>query len=251
MLNLKINSVEEKILRERIIKLTKEYVENFGNNKKSNTINVSGKVINHEEVCNIVDSALDMWLTSGRFNDEFQNKLKKFINIKYLLTCNSGSSANLIALSSLCNEYIMGDNTIKKGSEVITCAVGFPTTVNPIITNGLVPVFVDAEIKTYNIDVTKIEKAINDKTKAIMVAHTLGNPFELEKIKKICDKHKLYLIEDCCDALGSTYDNKHVGTFGDIGTLSFYPAHHITMGEGGAVFTNSSKIKKSMQNFRT
>jgi len=250
MLNLKINSVEEKILRERIIKLTKEYVENFGNNKKSNTINVSGKVINHEEVCNIVDSALDMWLTSGRFNDEFQNKLKKFINIKYLLTCNSGSSANLIALSSLCNEYIMGDNTIKKGSEVITCAVGFPTTVNPIITNGLVPVFVDAEIKTYNIDVTKIEKAINDKTKAIMVAHTLGNPFELEKIKKICDKHKLYLIEDCCDALGSTYDNKHVGTFGDIGTLSFYPAHHITMGEGGAVFTNSSKIKKSMESLR-
>ena len=250
MLNLKINSVEEKILRERIIKLTKEYVENFGNNKKSNTINVTGKVINHEEVCNIVDSALDMWLTSGRFNDEFQNKLKKFINIKYLLTCNSGSSANLIALSSLCNEYIMGDNTIKKGSEVITCAVGFPTTVNPIITNGLVPVFVDAEIKTYNIDVTKIEKAINDKTKAIMVAHTLGNPFELEKIKKICDKHKLYLIEDCCDALGSTYDNKHVGTFGDIGTLSFYPAHHITMGEGGAVFTNSSKIKKSMESLR-
>ena len=250
MLNLKINSVEEKILRERIIKLTKEYVENFGNNKKSNTVNVTGKVINHEEVCNIVDSALDMWLTSGRFNDEFQNKLKKFINIKYLLTCNSGSSANLIALSSLCNEYIMGDNTIKKGSEVITCAVGFPTTVNPIITNGLVPVFVDAEIKTYNIDVTKIEKAINDKTKAIMVAHTLGNPFELEKIKKICDKHKLYLIEDCCDALGSTYDNKHVGTFGDIGTLSFYPAHHITMGEGGAVFTNSSKIKKSMESLR-
>jgi len=250
MLNLKINNVEEKILRERIIKLTKEYVENFGNNKKSNTINVTGKVINHEEVCNIVDSALDMWLTSGRFNDEFQNKLKKFINIKYLLTCNSGSSANLIALSSLCNEYIMGDNTIKKGSEVITCAVGFPTTVNPIITNGLVPVFVDAEIKTYNIDVNKIEKAINDKTKAIMVAHTLGNPFELEKIKKICDKHKLYLIEDCCDALGSTYDNKHVGTFGDIGTLSFYPAHHITMGEGGAVFTNSSKIKKSMESLR-
>ena len=239
-----------KNLRERIIKLTKEYVENFGINKKSDIVNVTGKVINHEEVCNIIDSALDMWFTTGRFNDEFQNKLKKFINIKYLLTCNSGSSANLIALSSLCNEFIMGENTIKKGSEVITCAVGFPTTVNPIITNGLVPVFVDAEITTYNIDVTKIEKAINDKTKAIMIAHTLGNPFELEKIKNICDKYNLYLIEDCCDALGSTYDNKHVGTFGDIGTLSFYPAHHITMGEGGAVFTNSAKIKKSMESLR-
>ncbi len=252
MLNNKINNDdEEQVLKNQILKLTKNYVNKFGLNKtSSNIINVSGKVIDHEEVCNIVESGLDMWLTAGRFNVEFQNKLKKFINVKYLLTCNSGSSANLIALSSLCNKFVMGKNYIKKGSEVLTCAVGFPTTVNPIIANGLVPVFLDAEMKTYNLDVTSIEKAITEKTKAIMIAHTLGNPFDLEKIKNICQRYKLYLIEDCCDALGTKYDNKHVGIFGDIATLSFYPAHHITMGEGGAVFTNSSRIKKSMESIR-
>ena len=249
--NLKIIE-SEKYLRSKILNLTKEYVEKFGNEKlnKSKVVNVSGKVIDHEEVCNIVESGLDMWLTAGRFNKEFEKKLKKFIGIKYLLTCNSGSSANQIALSALCNKYMMGENYIKKGSEVITCAVGFPTTVNPIIVNGLVPVFVDAELQTYNIDVSRIEKAISSKTKAVMIAHTLGNPFDLEKIKKLCEKYNLYLIEDCCDALGSNYKNKHVGTFGDIGTLSFYPAHHITMGEGGAIFTNSSRIKKSMESIR-
>ena len=249
--NLKIIE-SEKYLRSKILNMTKEYVEKFGNNnlEKSEVVNVSGKVIDHEEVCNIVESGLDMWLTAGRFNKEFETKLKKYIGIKYLLTCNSGSSANQIALSALCNQYMMGEKYIKKGSEVITCAVGFPTTVNPIIVNGLVPVFIDAELQTYNIDVDKIEKAISDKTKAIMIAHTLGNPFDLEKVKKLCEKYNLYLIEDCCDALGSNYNNSHVGTFGDIGTLSFYPAHHITMGEGGAIFTNSSKIKKSMESIR-
>lgn len=240
----------EKVLRNQILKLTKEYVCKYGNNKNSNTINVTGKVIDHEEVCNIVESGLDMWFTSGRFNLEFEKKLKKFIDVKYLLTCNSGSSANLIALSSLCNKYMMKENYIPKGSEVITCAVGFPTTINPIIANGLVPVFIDCELNTFNINTKNIEEAISHKTRAIMVAHTLGNPFLLEKIKKITEKYNLYLIEDCCDALGSKYMNRHVGTFGDIGTLSFYPAHHITMGEGGAIFTNSSKIKRSMESIR-
>ena len=250
--NVSVSYKDSIILKNEILNLTREYVSKYGNlnNIDKNIINVSGKVINEEEVCNIVESGLDMWLTAGRFNREFEKKLKDFIKIKYLLTCNSGSSANLIALSSLCNEKMMGKNFIKEGSEVITCAVGFPTTVNPIIVNNLIPVFVDVNLCTYNIDTTKIEKAINEKTKAIMIAHTLGNPFELEKIRKICDKYNLYLVEDCCDALGSRYQNKHVGTFGDIGTLSFYPAHHITTGEGGAVFTNSSIIKRSMESIR-
>ncbi len=242
----------EKVLRDQILNLTAEYVKKYGlnNYQDESVINVSGKVINHEEVCNIVESGLDMWFTAGRFNTKFEKKLKQFIGIKYLLTCNSGSSANLIALSSLCNKYIMGNEYIAQGAEVITCAVGFPTTINPIIANNLTPVFIDAELNTFNINTDKIEKAITEKTKAVMIAHTLGNPFQLEKIRNLCDKYKLYLIEDCCDALGSKYDGVHVGKFGDIGTLSFYPAHHITMGEGGAVFTNSSRIKKSMESIR-
>ncbi len=244
-------SNEKDMLREKILDLTKTYVQKFGKNlTKSNDINVTGKVIDHEEICNIVDSGLDMWLTAGRFNNTFERKLKKFIGVKYLLTCNSGSSANLIALSALCSQSLIGDKYIKKGSEVITCAVGFPTTINPILVNGLIPVFIDCELNTYNIDVSKIEKAINHKTRAIMIAHTLGNPFALEKIKKICEKYDLFLVEDCCDALGSKYLDKHVGTFGDIGTLSFYPAHHITMGEGGAIFTNSSRVKRAMESIR-
>ena len=253
VLPLEIKEIEKQaLLRNEILSLTKEYVRKYGNinNKIDKSINVSGKVIDEDEVCNIVESGLDMWLTAGRFNKEFENKLKDIIKVKYVLTCNSGSSANLIALSSLCNKYLLKDNYIKSGSEVITCAVGFPTTVNPIIINNLVPVFIDVDKSTYNIDATKIENAITDKTRAIMIAHTLGNPFELEKIRKICDKYSLFMIEDCCDALGSKFKNKHVGTFGDIGTLSFYPAHHITMGEGGSVFTNSSRIKKSMESIR-
>ena len=253
MLNKLENYIDqEKILKDKILSLTAEYVNKYGAKSYNNNsvVNVSGKVIDHEEVCNIVESGLDMWFTAGRFNDLFEKKLKQIIDIKYLITCNSGSSANLIALSSLCNKYIMGNDYIPEGSEVITCAVGFPTTVNPIIANKLTPVFIDSELKTFNINANKIEKAITERTKAIMIAHTLGNPFDLEKIKNICDKYNLYLIEDCCDALGSKYDGQHVGKFGDIGTLSFYPAHHITMGEGGAIFTNSSKIKKSMESIR-
>ena len=197
----------------------------------------------------MVEASLDGWLTAGRFNKNFQEKLAKFIGIKQLITVNSGSSANLIAFSTLTSSKLK-ERAIKPSDEVITVAAGFPTTINPIVQFGAVPVFVDVKIPTYNIDETLIEEAITNKTKAIMVAHTLGNPFNLQVVKSICEKNNLWLIEDSCDALGSTYDGKMIGTFGDIATLSFYPAHHITMGEGGAVFTNSLKLRIIAQSFR-
>tara|TARA_B100001123_G_C15242147_1_gene999513 strand:+ start:251 stop:1417 length:1167 start_codon:yes stop_codon:yes gene_type:complete len=197
----------------------------------------------------MVEASLDGWLTSGRFNKDFEKKLAKFIGIKQLITVNSGSSANLIAFSTLTSPKLK-ERAIKPLDEVITVAAGFPTTINPIVQCGAVPVFVDVKIPTYNIDESLIENAITSKTKAIMVAHTLGNPFNLKAVKSICEKKNLWLIEDSCDALGSTYEGKMVGTFGDIATLSFYPAHHITMGEGGAVFTNSIKLKMIAQSFR-
>jgi CDP-6-deoxy-D-xylo-4-hexulose-3-dehydrase len=197
----------------------------------------------------LVDSALDFWLTTGRFNAEFETKLAKRIGVRHALTVNSGSSANLVAFSALTSPRQKG-RQMKPGDEVITCATGFPTTVNPAIMWNMTPVFVDVDIPTYNIKVDAIDDAITPRTKAIMVAHTLGNPFDVKAIKEICDRRGLILIEDCCDALGATVDGQHVGTFGDIGTLSFYPAHHITMGEGGAVFTNSHHLKKVMESFR-
>ena len=197
----------------------------------------------------MVEASLDGWLTAGRFNKEFEKKLAKFIGIKQLITVNSGSSANLIAFSTLTSSKLK-ERAIKPLDEVITVAAGFPTTINPIIQFGAVPVFVDVKIPTYNIDVDAIEEAITSKTKAIMIAHTLGNPFNLRAVKSICEKNNLWLIEDSCDALGSTYENKMVGTFGDLATLSFYPAHHITMGEGGAVFTNNIRLKMIAQSFR-
>ncbi|MBN4060618.1 lipopolysaccharide biosynthesis protein RfbH [bacterium AH-315-I20] len=209
----------------------------------------SGKVIGAEEIQNMVEASLDAWLTTGRFNEQFEKELAEFIGIKHLITVNSGSSANLVAFSTL-TSYKLGDRAIKKGDEVIGVAAGFPTTVNPIIQFGAVPVFVDVDLKTHNVNADLIEAAITPKTKAIMLAHTLGNPFNLKKVKEICDKHNLWLIEDCCDALGAKYDGQMVGTFGDIGTLSFYPAHHITMGEGGAVFTNNSKLISIAESFR-
>ena len=209
----------------------------------------SGKVINSEEVKNIVLSGLDGWLTSGRFNDIFETKLASRIPIKNLMTVNSGSSANLCAFSALTSDKLK-DKAVKSGDEVITVAAGFPTTVNPIIQNKAIPVFLDVNLGNYNIKIENIEKAINSKTKAIVLAHTLGNPFLVQEIKDICSKNNLWLIEDCCDALGSKYNEKHVGTFGDISTLSFYPAHHITMGEGGAVFTNSIRFKRIIESFR-
>lgn len=209
----------------------------------------SGKLIGAEELQMMVEASLDGWLTTGRFNDAFEERLAKFIGVKYLITVNSGSSANLVAFSALTSPRL-GDRAIKPGDEVIGVAAGFPTTVNPILQFGAVPVFVDVELGTYNIDVTKLEAAISPKTKAIMLAHTLGNPYNLEVITAICKKHNLWLVEDCCDALGSTYNGQLVGAFGDIGTVSFYPAHHITMGEGGAVFTNNEELKKIAESFR-
>ena len=202
----------------------------------------SGKVIGATELQYMVDASLDGWLTTGRFNRAFEKELARFIGIKHLITVNSGSSANLVAFMTLTSREL-GDRAIAKGDEVITVAAGFPTTVNPIIQFGAVPVFVDVDLKTHNVNADLIEAAITPKTKAIMLAHTLGNPYNLEKVKALCDKYNLWLIEDCCDALGAEYKGKHVGTFGDIATCSFYPAHHITMGEGGAVFTNNSKLK--------
>lgn len=213
------------------------------------TVPPSGKVIGAPELQHMVEASLDGWLTTGRFNDAFEKRLADYLGVSHVLTTNSGSSANLLAFTALTSPKL-GERAIRPGDEVITVAAGFPTTVNPILQNGAIPVFVDVDIPTYNIDVTQIEAAISDKTRAIMIAHTLGNPYNLAEVTRIAKKHKLWLIEDCCDALGSTYDGKLVGNFGDIGTLSFYPAHHITMGEGGAVFTNNSELKKIIESFR-
>lgn len=209
----------------------------------------SGKLIGADELKLMVEAALDGWLTTGRFNEEFEQGLAAFIGVKHLITVNSGSSANLVAFSTLTSPRL-GERAICPGDEIIGVAAGFPTTVNPILQFGAVPVFVDIELGTYNIDANKIEAAISSKTKAIMLAHTLGNPYNLDVVTELCKKHNLWLIEDCCDALGSVYRDRMVGTFGDIGTLSFYPAHHITMGEGGAVFMNNSVLKAIAESFR-
>jgi CDP-4-dehydro-6-deoxyglucose reductase, E1 len=210
---------------------------------------VSGKVISAGEIGNMVDASLDGWLTTGRFNALFEARLAKFLGVKHAITVNSGSSANLVAFSALTSPRL-GERAIRKDDEVIGVAAGFPTTVNPILQFGAVPVFVDVDLATHNIDAGKIEAAISSKTKAIMLAHSLGNPFNLEVVTSLCRKYGLWLVEDCCDALGSTYDGKMVGSFGDIATLSFYPAHHITMGEGGAVFTNNAELKLIAESFR-
>jgi CDP-6-deoxy-D-xylo-4-hexulose-3-dehydrase len=209
----------------------------------------SGKCLGTEELKNMVEASLDGWLTTGRFNEAFEKQLGNFLGIKHVLTVNSGSSANLVAFSTLTSSRL-GSRAIQRGDEVITVAAGFPTTVNPILQFGAIPVFVDIELGTYNIDPSLIEKAISPKTRAIMLAHTLGNPFNLEVVTSLCKKHRLWLVEDCCDALGSTYQGQLVGTFGDIATLSFYPAHHITMGEGGAVFTSNEELSSIAESIR-
>lgn len=248
-----MQNTETQSIREQIAKLVEQYAsialapQSF--QPGSSVIPPSGKLLDAEELKLMVEASLDGWLTTGRFNDQFEKELASFIGVKHLLTVNSGSSANLVAFSVL-TSYRLGDRAIKPGDEVIGVAAGFPTTVNPILQFGAVPVFVDVELGTYNIDAAKIEAAITSKTKAIMLAHTLGNPFNLEIVTALCKKYNLWLIEDCCDALGSTYNGQLVGTFGDIGTLSFYPAHHITMGEGGAVFTNSTQLKQIAESFR-
>lgn len=244
---------QTKALRAQIARLVEEYAAialTAGPfTPGTSVVPPSGKLIGAEELKLMVEASLDGWLTTGRFNDEFEQKLAKFLGVKHLITVNSGSSANLVAFSTLTSPKL-GDRAIRPGDEVIGVAAGFPTTVNPVIQFGAVPVFVDVELGTYNIDASKIETAITPKTKAIMLAHTLGNPYNLEVITGLCKKYKLWLVEDCCDALGSTYNGKFVGTFGDIGTLSFYPAHHITMGEGGAVFTNDPELKQIAESFR-
>ena len=209
----------------------------------------SGKLMGEEELQNMVAASLDGWLTTGRFNTLFEKGLAEFLGVKYCLSVNSGSSANLVAFNTLTSPKL-GDRAIKKGDEVIGVAAGFPTTVNPIIQFGAVPVFVDVDIQTHNINVDLIEAAISPKTKAIMLAHALGNPFNVARVKEICDKHNLWLIEDTCDALGAELNGQKCGTFGDIGTLSFYPAHHMTMGEGGAVFMNNPELKAIAESFR-
>lgn len=244
---------ETRVLRDQIARLVDQYASIAFAEQPfvpgSHAIPPSGKKIGAEELKLMVEASLDGWLTAGRFNEAFEKQLASFIGTKYLITVNSGSSANLVAFNTLTSPKL-GDRAIQPGDEVIGVAAGFPTTVNPIIQFGAVPVFVDISVGTYNIDPSKIEAAISSRTKAIMLAHTLGNPYNLDAVTSLCRKYGLWLIEDCCDALGSTYEGKMVGTFGDIGTLSFYPAHHITMGEGGAVFTNNSELKQIAESFR-
>lgn len=240
----------EKLLRNLVKFSAKLYYKSvYGKKREFKYIPASGKLLNEEDLSGMIDASLDMWLTAGRLNDEFEKNFAKTLGVKHALSTNSGSSANLLALSAL-TSHKLGEKQLKKGDEVITVAAGFPTTVNPIIQQGLIPVFVDCEIGTYNIDASKIEEAITDKTKAIFVAHTLGNTFDLDKIVALCEKHNLWLIEDSCDALGAEYRGKKVGTIGHIGTYSFYPAHHITMGEGGAVVTNDTELYRIIMSFR-
>ena len=240
-------------LRKEIAELVKQYaalqyVEKPFEAGKT-VVPPSGKVIGETELQYMVEASLDGWLTTGRFNDQFEKELAEFIGVKHLITVNSGSSANLVAFNTLTSPKL-GPRAIQKGDEVIGVAAGFPTTVNPIVQFGAVPVFVDVDLKTHNVNADLIEAAITPKTKAVMLAHTLGNPFDLAKVKAICEKHHLWLVEDCCDALGAKFDGKMVGTWGDIATLSFYPAHHMTMGEGGAVFTNDAKLAMIAESYR-
>lgn len=244
-------TIDEK--RQHILQLVREYATETLEPKPfhpgQTPVPPSGKVLGAEEFAHLVDAALDGWLTTGRFNDAFEKQLAQYLSLPFALTTNSGSSANLLAISALTSP-LLGERALKPGDEVITAAACFPTTVNPILQNGLVPVFVDSEPPTYNPTVDAIAAAISPKTRAIVLAHTLGNPFAAAEIRELADHHGLWLVEDCCDALGSTYRDRMVGTFGHLGTLSFYPAHHITMGEGGAVFTEDPQLKRIIESFR-
>lgn len=242
--------------REQILKLVAEYCRKYHTPKpykRGDRIHYAGRVYGEEEMTNLVSSSLDFWLTSGKYTDEFEREFGKLLGVKSVSVVNSGSSANLAAFMALTSPQL-GERAIKRGDEVITVAAGFPTTVSPIIQYGAVPVFVDITVPQYNIDTSMLEEALSKKTKAIMIAHTLGNPFDLGTVKKFCDKHNLWLIEDNCDALGSKYTiggkERYTGTIGDIGTSSFYPPHHITMGEGGAVYTNNAMLGRIIRSFR-
>jgi len=247
----------EKDLREQTIQAAIRYYEFKHKDKKSFTpgdlISYAGRVFDEEEISNLVDASLDFWLTTGKYADKFEKEFAEFLDVKHCSLANSGSSANLLAFMALTSPTL-GERSIKRGDEIITVAAGFPTTVAPIIQYGAVPVFVDVSLPTYNIDCSQLEAAHSEKTKAVMVAHTLGNPFDLNEVKSFCDSRKLWLIEDNCDALGSRYlykgEWRFTGTIGHIGTSSFYPPHHMTMGEGGAVYTNDTRLKKLVESFR-
>lgn len=239
--------------RKNILDLSKKYFSENINNKKiipgKDYIPASGKVLDENDMINLIDASLDMWLTAGRYADEFEKRFEQILNIKHCALVNSGSSANLVAFTAL-TSYKLGDKRLKEGDEVITVAAGFPTTISPIIQNGMIPVFIDVDLETYDYKVEDIESAISSKTKAIFMAHTLGNPFDLNKVMELAKKHNLWVIEDSCDALGAKYNGKYTGTVGHIGTFSFYPAHHITMGEGGAVVTNDSTLNNIIRSIR-
>lgn len=244
--------MKEKELRNEILEKTKEYYkEKFSKEeyKEGDRIPFARRIFDENELVNLVDASLDFWLTAGRYANDFEFEFAKFMNVDHCLLVNSGSSANLVAFTTLTSTKL-GDKRLRKGDEVITVAAGFPTTINPIIQNGLIPVFVDVELSTYNIKIEDLQSALSNKTRAIMIAHTLGNPFDLDSIMKFAKDNNLYVIEDCCDAVGSTYKGKMVGTFGHLATVSFYPAHHMTMGEGGAVLTNDPKLMKIATSFR-
>lgn len=244
-------------MHDKILDMVREYCDKYHNQAaefhEGDRIPYASRVYDHEEMVNLVDSALEFWLTAGRYADAFEKGMAEYLGVKYCSAVNSGSSANLLAFMALTSP-LLGDRKVKRGDEVITVAAGFPTTVAPMIQYGAIPVFVDVTIPQYNIDVTKLEDALSEKTKAVMIAHTLGNPFDLKAVKEFCDRHQLWLVEDNCDALGSKYilddTEKFTGTIGDIGTSSFYPPHHMTMGEGGAVYTNNAKLHKIIRSFR-
>jgi len=244
---------EADILRAEILSLVARYHEVAFTESEfvpgETQIPYAGRVFDERELVALVDSSLDFWLTAGPHAKRFERRFARHFGLRHCLLVNSGSSANLLALSALTSAEL-GERRLLPGDEVITLACGFPTTVNPIIQNGLVPVFVDIEIPTYNVDVTQLEQALSERTRAVMIAHTLGNPFDLAGVTEFCKRHDLWLVEDCCDAVGSTYDGRQVGGFGDLATVSFYPAHHMTMGEGGAVLTNSGRLKVIVQSFR-
>jgi len=250
-------NMTEQQAKEQILKMVSTYCDTYHNQneefQEGQRIPYAARVYDHEEMVNLVDSSLEFWLTAGRYTDEFEQKFASYLGVRNCVLVNSGSSANLIAFMTLTSP-LLGDRSVKRGDEVITVAAGFPTTVTPMIQFGAIPVFVDVTIPQYNIDVSMLEKALSDKTKAVMIAHTLGNPFDLAAVKAFCDKHKLWLVEDNCDALGSQYtingQEKLTGSIGDIGTSSFYPPHHMTMGEGGAVYSNDPLLCKIIKSFR-
>jgi CDP-6-deoxy-D-xylo-4-hexulose-3-dehydrase len=240
-------------LRQHILSLVAEYYQEAHNSidfvPGESPVPVSGRTYDADELTHLVDASLDFWLTTGRYAEQFEREFAKYLGVRYAMLCNSGSSANLLALTALTSPAL-GERRLVPGDEVITVAAGFPTTVNPILQNNLVPVFLDIELRTYDVTVSQIEEAVSPRTRAIMMAHTLGNPFNVDAVRGVARRHQLWLIEDNCDALGSTYKGQLTGTFGDLATVSFYPAHHITMGEGGCVVTNRPKLKTLVESFR-